>query len=337
MTVLAKYQRLEAEGLWRPDPEAQRRDVIVSVGDATLTIAAPSGTALSHWSLPAITRLNPGQRPALYAPGEDVPESLELADDDVVAAIEAVLKSIRRGTGHPGRLRALTLLSLAAVIIAAAVIWFPPALARYTASLVPESARAEIGQRLRTEIRRVTGEPCAEPDGLRALQKLRARLFPEGGVTVDVLPSALAETVHLPGGAILVGRSLVEFPETPDVLAGYILAEDLRRRNHDPMVRVVADAGFLADIRLLTTGELSDDALRRHAESIVASQPAKVPQSQLVQTFATRGVSGSAYAYAIDISGESTKSLIEASPDPASLEPLLTDGDWIALQGICEG
>ena len=48
MTVLAKYQRLEAEGLWRPDPAAQRRDVIVSIGDATLTIATGNGSVLSH-------------------------------------------------------------------------------------------------------------------------------------------------------------------------------------------------------------------------------------------------------------------------------------------------
>ena len=61
MTVLAKYQRLEAEGIWRADPEAQRQDVIVAIGEATLTISAANGTALAHWSLPAIERLNPGE------------------------------------------------------------------------------------------------------------------------------------------------------------------------------------------------------------------------------------------------------------------------------------
>jgi len=39
MTALSKYDRLEATGLWRADPEAQRREVIVSIGNATLVIA----------------------------------------------------------------------------------------------------------------------------------------------------------------------------------------------------------------------------------------------------------------------------------------------------------
>ena len=102
MTVLAKYQRLEAEGLWRSDPDAQLRDVIVVIGDATLTIAALNGTALSHWSLPATARRNPGQRPAIYSPGEGVPESLELNDPEMIDAIETVLKSSDSGTPSPG-------------------------------------------------------------------------------------------------------------------------------------------------------------------------------------------------------------------------------------------
>ena len=35
MTALRKYARLEASGLWRSGADAQRRDVIVSIGDAS--------------------------------------------------------------------------------------------------------------------------------------------------------------------------------------------------------------------------------------------------------------------------------------------------------------
>ena len=64
-TVLEKYQRLEAEGVWRPDPDVQRRDVIVSIGEATLILSDLNENALTHWSLPAVKRMNPGQRPAI--------------------------------------------------------------------------------------------------------------------------------------------------------------------------------------------------------------------------------------------------------------------------------
>lgn len=38
MTALREYDRLEATGLWRPGPEEQRREVVVSIGEATLVI-----------------------------------------------------------------------------------------------------------------------------------------------------------------------------------------------------------------------------------------------------------------------------------------------------------
>ncbi|NND20155.1 MAG: hypothetical protein HKN98_16405 [Silicimonas sp.] len=336
MTVLAKYQRLEAEAIWRPDPEDQRRDVIVSIGDATLTIGAPNGTAISHWSLPAIERRNSGQRPALYTPGADTPETLEIADDEMIDAIEAVLKAIHGKPGPTGRLRALLIALPVLAVVLAAAMWLPGAITRYTASLVPEGARAEIGTRLRDEVRRLTGAPCADASGLRALEKLQTRLFPSGGTRLVVLPSALAETAHIPDGTILIGHRLVEDHESPEVLAGYLLAEDMRRRATDPLKRILADAGLGSALRLLTTGRLDDEGLRRHAERLVASRPQPLPAKRLIAAFEAAGVPGSAYAYAIDFSGERTKPLIDASQSGAPSAPLLGDGDWIALQGICE-
>lgn len=51
MTALKEYERLESGGLWRMTPQDQRRDVIVSFGDATLVISDSANRALSHWSL----------------------------------------------------------------------------------------------------------------------------------------------------------------------------------------------------------------------------------------------------------------------------------------------
>lgn len=336
MTVLAKYQRLEAEAIWRPDPHDQRRDVIVSIGDATLTIAAPNGTALSHWSLPAILRLNPGQQPAAYAPGEDSPEMLELTDEEMIGALEAVLKSVRSGVPRNGSLRSLTVAGIGIALVLAGLYLLPGAITRYAASLVPDGARSEIGTRLRVEVRRLTGAPCAAPSGLRALEKLQTRLFPDGTSRLVVLPSALAETAHLPDGTILIGHKLVEDFETPDVLAGYLLAEDVRRRQTDPLERLLEDGGLRSALALLTTGRVDDDALQRHAERLVAATPTPVADAPLIERLDQAEVSGTAYAYALDFSGETTVSLIDAGQTETS-PVLIDDGDWIALQRICEG
>ena len=76
MTALDKYQRIEASGLWRPAGEAQRMDVIASIGDATLLISDMQDRPLTHWSLAAGVRAYPGKRPASYHPAGDESETL---------------------------------------------------------------------------------------------------------------------------------------------------------------------------------------------------------------------------------------------------------------------
>ena len=99
----------------------------------------------------------------------------------------------------------------------------------------------------------------------------------------------------------------------------------------------MSDAGLGAALRLLTTGRLADEPLRQHAELVIASKPAAVSDAALIAQMQAKGVLSAPYAYAIDISGESTLPLIEASQGSSESAPLLGDGDWIALQRICEG
>ena len=139
MTALTKYARLEATGLWRPTPEAQRREVIVSIGAATLVISDLKDQALTHWSLAAVERGNAGQRPAIYHPDGDPGETLELPDNEteMIEAIETLRRAINRGRPHPGRLRWVGMLATLAVAGALAVFWLPGALRAPARTVVP--------------------------------------------------------------------------------------------------------------------------------------------------------------------------------------------------------
>ncbi len=335
MTVLAKYQRLESEGIWRFDENEQRRDIIVSIGKATITISAANGTALTHWSLPAIERLNPGAMPALYRPGPESSEELELSDDEMVKAVDRVLASLQRRQGSRPPLRRYGVPVLAAALIAAMVIWLPDAIIRYTASLVPESVRRDIGTVLLAEMDRVAGAPCASSAGQAALGKLSERLFPGGEVKLLVLPSSLAGTSRVPGRAFLVAHTLVEDFETPEVLAGYLLAEDARRETIDTLAWLLKGAGLRASLSLLTQGRLPEERLQRMAEWLIAQPTAPIADQTLLDKFSAAQVSARPYGLALDISGDSTATLIDANV--ATIPPLLSDGDWIALQTICDG
>jgi len=336
MTALAQYNRLEATGLWREAPDAQRREVIVSLGDATLMISTLAEVALTHWSLPAVARLNPGRQPALYAPGLDAEERLELDDPDMIAAIETVRSAIERQRPHPGRLRLRIGAGMGAAMLGLGVFWLPDALTRQTVALLPPASREAIGNRLLQEIGRLAGPICTNPRGSVALGRLARRAFGETAPRVAVLPSSVPDTLALPGGILVANVALAEDHDTPAVMAGYLLAEDARRAAVDPMLTLLTEAGLGVTFRLLTTGEIEAEPLHAHAATLLSRDTTPVADELLLPRFADADLSTQPYAFAQDPTGESVIGLIEADPvrgrDSA---PILTDADWVSLQDIC--
>ncbi|EPX81054.1 hypothetical protein [Litoreibacter arenae] len=335
MTALKEYDRLESTGIWRESPDAQRRDVIVSFGNATLIIRDKADTALAHWSLPAIERLNPGARPALFRPGPEAGEELELDDATLIDAIEKVRRTVARRRPQRGRLRLYIFASLIAAIAALGYFWLPGALVRHTITVVPDSKRLAIGTALLGHLTRLTGDTCRSNLGAAALARLKARVLGDRVRKAYVVPSG-PEALYLPGGLLLLNRTVVEDHDSADVAAGYMLAASERNRDVDPLARLLSDAGGAATLRLLTSGQVSDDVLRDYAETLLATPQAAPAADLLLDRFATAKVAASPYAYAVDVTGESTLELIEADPYRGVEAPrLLSDGDWISLQEIC--
>lgn len=336
-TALKRYARLESTGLWRDRPEAQRREVIVAFREATLVLSDPRSEApLSHWSLPAILRLNPGKSPALFGPDDSGAETLELDDATMIAALETVRGALDSRRPKPGRLRGALLGAGTVLVAAAAIFWLPEALVQHTASVLPAATRAAIGQSVLADVQRLTGTPCTNPLGSFALTALSDKLFGPHRAQIFVMRDGLKGATHLPGGVILVDRRLVEETNGPEALAGLALAERLRAETQDPMLAVLRHAGLTATFRLLTTGSLPDSALDGYGEAILRSDPAPLDQQALLARFGGLGLSSAPYAYALDPSGETTLALIEGDPTRGLVpQPLMSDGDWVSLQDIC--
>lgn len=339
-TALSRYQRLESTGLWRDTPDGQRREVVVRMGEATLMLTDPrSELVLSHWSLPAVTRRNPGQRPAVFAPGDDPQaETLEIADDEMITALKTVDHAVRAATPHPGRLRNVLIGGTVAAIVGIAVLVVPGALISHTASVVPAAKRAEIGMRALDDVTRLTGAPCDGEMGLPALFELSERVFgPEDTPLLYILPEGLSRPAHLPGGVILLPRSLIE-GDSPDALAGAALAERLAADQHDPMLDLLDHAGLKASFDLLTSGELPEGVLDGYGEAMLREAPDAVPDATLLAAFKAAQVPASPYARWLDPAGSRTAGLIEGDPYKGLISsPLLEDDDWIALQSVCSG
>ncbi|MFK7754542.1 MAG: hypothetical protein AB8B51_18585 [Sedimentitalea sp.] len=337
MTALSEYERLEATGLWRPASQEQRREVVVSIGDATLTIADFNNTALTHWSLAAIDRANPGEHPAIFSPDGDPSETLELAEDEseMIIAIERLRQAVDRARPRPGRLRLLGVMASLAAAAALAVFWLPGAATQHTLKVVPQIKRQEIGAALLGRIERVAGQTCASGDADAVLVSLATRL---GVRKIAVLRAGVAETILLPGNVVLLNKALIEDHEDPSVAAGYIVAEQTRAQARDPMGRLLDHAGPMAAFKLLTTGDITQDMLDSYAERVLIAPRENIPDADLLDAFAKADVPSSPYAYARDITGETVLGLIEADPMAGRTpNPVLRDRDWVILQNICGG
>ena len=340
-TALREYQRLEATGLWRASEDAQRRDVIVSLGKSSIVITDTKDQPQTHWSIAAVARANPGETPAIFHPDGDPGETLELGEGEaqMIDAIETLRKAVHKARPRPGRLRFVGSLGVFAALVAGAVLWVPEAVRDHAMRVVPLVKREEIGENLIAALSRMTGPACSTPEGDAVLAKLSNRIAaPDGSRGFVVVRDGVKETLLLPGGFVLMNKSLVEDYDSPDVAAGYLVVERMRYEVQSPFRRFIDDANLWTVFQLLTRGEVSEAAYRAHAETLLTTPPADLPEEALIAAFTTWSVPATPYAYAKDITGESTLPLIEADPfrgTPA--QPILKDSDWLRLQSICGG
>ncbi|KIN70835.1 hypothetical protein Z945_3299 [Sulfitobacter noctilucae] len=337
MTALTKYARLEATALWRASPDEQRREVIVSIGDATLMIIDLKSQPVTHWSLAAVERANPGTRPAIFHPDGDPGETLEFAEAEaeMIEAIETLRKAIEKSRPRPGRLRWAGMLVSSLVVLWLAIFWLPGALLDHTLTVVPQVKRTAMGAALLTRIERVSGPACTDAGGQAALALLTARL--RAG-RVIVTPAMPRDSLHLPGNIIVLNRSVIEDFEEPDIAAGYIVSEQARRDSNDPLRELLRVTGLRENFRLLTTGDVSPAALDTYAEYLITKTPEDPDIAAQIARFERASLRSTPYAYARDITGETTINLIEGDPMNGKLtEPLMSDANWLRLQAICGG
>lgn len=337
MTALRKYQRLESSGLWRDRPEAQLREVVVGLREATLILSDPKTEApLAQWSLPALTRLNPGALPALFGPAEDDLETVEIDDPEMIAALETVRGALERRRPRKGRLRGGIIGGSLLAAAALAVFWLPEKLVGYTAAMLPQATRSDLGDMALADLTKLTGSPCASKPGLAAAMALAQRLNSAAPPRVVVMREGLLQPVVLTGNIVALPAALLQQADGPDAIAGYILAGQQGALADDPTRALLHHAGLLATVRLLASGALPPDALAGFGQSLLARPSAVVSDELMLAAFTAAGISASPYAYALDKSGETTLGLIEADPlAKGSAPPVLDDADWLELQAIC--
>ena len=335
--ALTRYRTLQGAGLWRPDGAAQRRDVAVILGTGSVTLRdARSGAVVAHWALAALMRANPGQTPALFYPGPEAEgESLETDDATLIEALETVHAAL-----HPpprGRWLRRGVLAGGLALVALGMLLLPQALIQRAAAIAPEAMRAQIGREALDRLVAQGGAArlCADPAGRQALTLLRNRVLgPDWRVLVlDGLPGL--EAGHLPGRMIVLGRGLVERLDSAEALAGWIAVQAVLHDGRDPLLDVLGHAGVRATLGMLTSGALGEDALEGYAQARLA-RPAAWPDAGAVAARLTAlGVAFAPFVASLPPDAARMAAVLAAGPDVGAA--LLTDGEWLTLQAVCQG
>ncbi|MEM8537221.1 MAG: hypothetical protein AAGF56_05090 [Pseudomonadota bacterium] len=331
MTALDKYVRLESGALWRQSPDDQRREVVVSFGDATLVIADTAGRPLTHWSLPALIRQNPDTLPAVYTPDSDDSEEVEIEDATMVDAIEEVRNALARARPTPGKLRHWLMAGVVAVTAALAVFWLPGALLQQTLAVVPDAKRQSFGQIMLARIEAQTGSVC----DVAATDGLVARLFgPDSAARIAIVPRLPALVIGLPGQIYVLDQGVMRQADDPAVAAGLVLAASTAQREADPLQELLTTAGLRTTFRLLTTGDIPVPILQDHARNLLTTSPPAPDTTRLQAAFDAAEIPGAPYAKAIDAITGSMPQLADV-PDTGAMPVVLSDSDWVALQNAC--
>jgi len=346
MTALDKYARLEGAGLWTASSQDQRRDVVVSFGEATLVISdSRSMRVLSHWSLPAVVRLNPGKRPALYSPDGDPGEVLELDDDWLIDALQQLQAALQPRRSGFARMRRPILLALCLITVIGSALIIPPALMSHTATVVPMAQRVEFAERVRLELIRDGARPCQSAYGDPALGVLQRALFqsPARIVVMQDLPGTVPRVQHVMGRLFILDARLLDMAASPEALAGALLVAAQRNAEEDPLRPLLRHAGVIATFRLLTSGELPERAEQGYAAAIYGAALSVPDLDPLLERFNRTDLSTRPL---VDNPDTLDPAIATLGPDLRAADPkaadardtaLLNDGQWVSLLNICDG
>lgn len=357
-------------GLFTDGKSAARHDVSVELTAHGLSIAGLTLPPL-NWAYQALrlSEADGKHAPMRVTHEADEDARLVVADPGFLPALLAHAPQL--DPRRRGRRRAMEIVlgSIAIIAFVGGVLWFGlPLLAKPIAAIVPQAFQDRLGAQV---ISFVGGKSatCADPAGLRALERLSDRLQTglERPPTVDirVVDNAMVNALAAPGGHIVVFRGLLDKAESANEVAGVLAHEMGHVVHHHSMQALVRHYAISLVVTVLTGNDaflgnagtlLLQFAYSREAEAeadataVDILDGAGLRSDGLAQFFARiekgeKKDSTSLWRY-VNTHPPTNERIAALNNHPAQpkrpggkpdeLIPALSHADWTALKAICK-
>ncbi|MCH8167303.1 MAG: M48 family metallopeptidase [Proteobacteria bacterium] len=375
MTALAKYAKLEAEARYFDGLSAQPRDVVICFGERSLVIMGFNDVVIAHWPLASLRAVGLRRDSAVQLmPQQGSDERLTLSDRRMLSAIGEVCPDLHhRPVDRKGVRRAFLWAGAAVGSLALIVFVLVPMLAGQLALMIPPEREQQLGDAVVEQLQTLLslgggGRPaiCDTPSGVAALDRMAARLNADPRLPyplrVGVLDHGMLNAIALPGGRILIFRGLLEAAGNPEEVAGVLAHEIGHVVSRDPTrtaLRAAGTAGILglllgdvfgASIVVVATDAVLNASYQRDAEiradetayALLAeaglpSQPFADFFDKLRRKYGETPGFLKLIASHPGLEGRAERAAAADRIGEGAYEPVLSDQDWVALRGICQG
>ena len=333
MTALDAYDRLEAVGILKRSNDDAGTEVVVTFGEATLTMNAlgkDGDTPITHWSLAAVDLISEHEGLAIYSLNAMTEETLEIADKTLRGALAKVLQDRKSRVTHKRTSRTPLILGGLGIALIAGY-FLLPALVEGIAKDMISPERAEVlADEMMPMIEKRTGPACTTPLAAVALERLAERLNPGGETVFAVHDLGEADVISLAGGRVLLGQTALEQAGSNEEIAGLAAIGIAGVIESPAITELFRDQGLFDGFKFMTSGKLPQAAKERAVNRMMTR---------------TDGVSetvGENAALILSNAGMSLSGLArftgQDGDDAArSGEPVMTDQEWAALKAVCDG
>ena len=349
------------QALFFDGESARPRGVSLAFADEGIEIG-DGETVLARWPYAGIRERESSSEEVLRLALADRASlaRLEVTDPDARAETRRRCRTLADPHEH-GRVGPIVAWSAAAAAsLVACVLFLVPLAADRATPLIPVSLERRLGAAVDNQVRFVVrGKTCEASEGRAALDRLVGRLSGKApdavAPDIRVLDTPLANAVALPGGRIYVLRGLLDEAESADEIGGVIAHEMGHVAHRDGLRKLLQTGGasFLLGLlfgdvagsgtlillgRLAIDGAYSRDA-ERAADRFAADTMLALGRSpKAMALLLKRIVPDDGPVPAFLSSHPLTQERLDALQEPSGAlgEPLLTEGEWLALKSICK-